>query len=88
MSLWPPGKLLNKMQQQILRAKKKQTKLQTYKIINHQKLSFVILGCDTVLLHQGLYVFIHVHPLGRLLYLSLALEEAEVCLSYNIRQGI
>ncbi len=77
MSLWPA--------EQIHRATKK---LQTYKIISHQKLGFVILGCDAVFLHHGLYVFIHVHPLGRLLYLSLALEVAEVWLSYNIRQGI
>lgn len=53
--------------------------MQTYEIISHQKLSFVIFGCDGVLVHQGLYIFVHVHPLDCLFYLSLALEAAKVC---------
>lgn len=61
-------------------------KMQTYKIISHQKLSCVIFSCDAVFLHQGLYVFIHVHPLDCLFYLSLALEVAEVHIRCNIHQ--
>lgn len=53
-------------------------KLQTYKIISHQILCFVIFSCDAGFHHQGLYVFIHVHPLDCLFGLSLALEVAEV----------
>lgn len=57
-------------------------KLQTYKIIRHQKLDFVVFSCDSVFFLQDLYVFVHVHPLHQLYYLCLALEEAEVGISY------
>lgn len=63
------------MQQQILRAKG-----MSYEIISHQKLCFVLCGCDAVFLYHSLYVFIHVHPLDRLLYLSLALQAADECI--------
>lgn len=72
--LWPAHKLSQRK------------KLQTYKIISHQKLCFVIFSCDAVFLHQGLYVFIHVHPLDCLFYLPLALEVAGI--SYNIHKMI
>lgn len=78
-SLWFADKLISRFP----RADKRQT----YKIISHQKLSFVIFSCDVVFLHQGFYIFVHVHPLDCLLYLSLALEAAKVY-SYNIHQSI
>lgn len=58
-------------------------KLQTYKIIRHQKHDFVIFN-DPDFFLQDLYVFVHVHSFEQLLYLSLALKEAEVCISYYI----
>lgn len=62
-------------------------RLQTYKIIHHQKLNFVILS-NSVFFLQDLYVFVHVHSLDQLLYLLMALEEAELCMSYYIHDGM
>lgn len=63
-------------------------KVQAYKIISHQKLCLVVFSHDVVFLHQGLHVFVHVHPLDCLFYLLLALETAEgyIYLCYNIHQ--
>ena len=59
---------------------KENKKKHTYKIISHQKLCFVIFCCDAVFHQQGLYVFVHVHPLHCLFYLFLGLEY----INYNI----
>lgn len=53
-------------------------KQNTYKIISHQKLYFIVFSCVATFIYQGLYVLIHVDPLDGLFYLLLALKAGEV----------
>ena len=50
---------------------------QTYKIVGHQKVGLVLLGCEAGLLQQGLDVVLEVHPLQGLLHPPLPLGGRE-----------